>query len=223
MKIKHLLAAMLILLICVTGSFPSCTASLNGDLPQFSIGDKWVSRWHTGGQEYIVTSEITGAENTDGIDCWVMETTFDPPYLGIVISTINKYDKTDLDIISSDYRTNQPGEFTSITYQISGTPYYPLSVGKESQEIDLQTITSGNSTIIQTENVTVITTTKVEKIETIKVEAGTFKCFKILKYDEKGKLIQVTWRSDKTKLFQVKIVDPSEEDGIYELISYSVH
>ncbi len=221
-KIKLLLSVGLILIICVTGGFVGCTNEKAGAFPQFSIGDKWVSRWNTQGMEYTVTAEITGEEAVDGKDCWVMETTYEPPYKETVISTTNKYDKTNLDIVSSDYHTTKTGQITTITYKIGGTPYYPLKVGKESEEIAFQTLTSGNTTISWTENSTVTTKTVVEKMEKITVAAGTFNCFKVLKYDENGNLTQITWRPDETKLFQVKMTDMSEEDAIYELISYSV-
>jgi hypothetical protein len=220
-KVKNILASILVLVICFTGIFAGSCNSISGALPKFTIGDTWVSKWHTGGQDYTVTSIITGEDTINGKSCWVMETSYDPAYLGQVLSTTNKYYKDSLDIVFIEYHTNT-SQTTTITYQVSGTAYYPLEVGKESKEIDIETITTGDSMITQTENVTVITTTKVEKIETITVPAGTFKCFKVLKYDESGNLIQTTWKSDKTKLFQVKIDDPTEIDSSYELISYSV-
>lgn len=222
MRVKCLLAASLLFIIVITGGFSGCSPALNGALPQFAIGDQWVSSWHIGGVAYTVTSTITGEETIGGKNCWVMETVYDPPYLNSVVSTTNKYEKTNLDIVSVYYHTNQPGEFTSITFQVCGTPYYPLSVGKESQEIDFQTIATGNATISSTQNSTITFTTKVEKIETITVKAGTFQCFKVLKYDDQGNLLQTAWRSDKTKLFQVKMTDPADENAVYELVSYAV-
>ncbi len=222
MKKGFLLITALILIIGITGGFTGCGDNQEGALPQFSIGDKWVSRWHTGGEAYTVTAEITGEEFFAGKDCYVMEMSFDPPFDGTLTGVTNKYEKATLNIITMDMCSAIPGEFTSITYETSGTPFYPLSVGKEIAEVELQTITSGNSAITQTQNVTTATTTVVEKMEKITVEAGTFKCFKLLKYDEYGNLIQITWRSDETKLYQVKMTDMAEEDAIFELISYSV-
>jgi hypothetical protein len=220
LKIKFLLALCLVLAITFSGGLYGCTPKLNGDLPKFTIGDKWVANWHTGGAEYTVTTEVTGTAILDSQDCWVMETTFDPAYAGSVTGMTNKYEKTDLDIVFSEYHMTKPDDFTTFTYKISGTAYYPLTVGKEAQEISFQSVSSGNTTIYSTENSTVTTNTKVETIEKITVPAGTFECFKILKYDDQGNLIQITWRSDKIKLFQVKMTDPSEPDAVYELVSF---
>jgi hypothetical protein len=221
-KLKYLVLTILSLITCLAGSFTGCTNEPEGVLPQFSSGDQWVIRWVTGGEEYTVTYEVTGEEFLEGKDCYVMETTFEPPYMGELTGTTNKYEKANFDIVTMDFHSTKPDEFTSITYQITGTPFYPLVVGKKYEKTEIRTITTGNSTISQTSDVTAKTTTVVEKIEKITVEAGTFKCFKLIKYDENGNLIQITWRADETKLFQVKITDIVEEDAIYELISYSV-
>jgi hypothetical protein len=220
LKIKFLLAVCLALAITAAGVVSGCTPKLNGDLPRFTIGDKWVAHWHTGGEDYTVTTQVTGDEIVDNQDCWIIETTFEPAYGGSVTGMTNKYEKIDLDIIFSEYHLTTPGEFTTFTYKIRGTAYYPLAVGKEAQEITDQGMISGNATIAQTENSTITTTTKVEKIEKITVPAGTFDCFKVLKYDDQGNLIQITWRSDKIKLFQVKMSDPDEPEAVYELISF---
>jgi hypothetical protein len=220
LKIKLLLAVFLVLVITITGGLYGCTPKLNGDLPHFTIGDKWVAHWHTGGVDYTVTTEVTGSALVSSQECWVMETTFDPAYAGTVTGMTNKYDKNDLDIIFSEYHMVNPNDLARFEYKISGTDYYPLTVGKEAQEISFQSVSSGNTTIYSTENSTVTTNTKVEKIEKITVPAGTFECFKVLKYDEQGNLIQITWRSDKIKLFQVKMTDPTEPDALYELVSF---
>ena len=222
MKLKLLLALMLVLAVALTGPISGCTPKLNGALPSFAIGDKWVSLWHSQGNDYTVTSVITGEETVNGIACWVMEKTFDPEYLGSLVSTTNKYDKTDFDVVSVDYHTDAPGDFTKITYKIGGTSFYPLAVGKESQEIAQVTTVSGNATLYTTENSTISTKSVVDKIEKITVKAGTFECFKISKYDDTGKLVQVTWRSDKVKLFQVKMTDLTDPDADYQLVSYSL-
>ena len=222
MKVKYLAATIIIILAaCMATGFTACTGN-KGELPVFSTGDKWVSRWHTGDQEYIVTSEITDEEFTEGKDCYVMETTFEPPYMGELTGTVNKYDKATFDIITMDFHSVKPDEFTNITYETSGDVFYPLEVGKEITKTETRTITTGNATVSQTYEVTATIKTIVEKIEKITVEAGTFQCFKLLKYDEYGVLVQITWRSADTKMFQVKLVDMAEEDAIYELIAYSV-
>lgn len=222
MKIKYLPVAGFILITFIASGLASCSSSDTGTLPQFAIGDKWISKWVTEGKEYTITAEVTGEETFNGVDCWVMETAFDPPYMDSVISTVNKYEKATLDIVSSDFVTVNEDEFISITYEISGDPYYPLQVGKECQETEFQSVKSGNSLVTQTQNGTTTRKYVVEKMEKITVPAGTFNCFKILKYDEYGSLIQITWRADDVKLYQVKMTDISDESAVYELVSYSV-
>ena len=50
--------------------------------------------------------------------------------------------------------------------------------------------------------------------------AGTFRCFKGVKYDEHGVVLEVKWYSDEVKAY-VKSVD-RESDEVMELKSYSV-
>jgi hypothetical protein len=222
-KILSAIVSILVLIICVVGPLAGCGAKQQeGRLPAFSIGDKWVSRWSTGGKEHTVTSEITGEAVVEGKSCWIMTTTFDPPYTGQITSMINNYDKTNMNIVKMDLVTTTAGQFNTAVYQTTGDRLYPVTVGEQCRETDLQTMTWGNDTISQSQNSTTTTVTKVEKIETITVPAGTFECFKLLKYNDKGELIQISWRSNTTKMFQVKMEDPSEPAAVYELVSYSV-
>lgn len=222
MKIISVLAAVLILVNGLSG-FTGCAVEEIGSLPQFALGDKWVSRWVTGGETYTVTAEITGSDTVDGQDCWVMETTFDPAYMNEITSMTTKYEKTDLNIVYTSYSYVETNKFTTYSYRTEGDPFYPLKIGKEISEIKYATISTGDEMITQTQNTTTKTYSKVEKIEDITTEAGKFSCFKVLKYDSEGTLISVSWRSNKTKLFQVKMQDMAEEDATYELISYTVH
>ena len=226
MKIRILLAVLLIFMISLDSLFTGCSSPPNGAMPQFTIGDKWISKWTTGGTEYTVTAAITGEDSVDGNDCWVMEMSYNPAYMNQVTSITSQLDKTNLDILTSVYHMNTTEKSTTITYKIDGDPYYPLKVGKRAKEIEYRTITtvtsSGTTAVTQTENATVTTTTVVDKVENITTAAGTFKCFKISKYNENGALIQISWRSDTVKLYQVKMSDLTDPDATYELISYSV-
>ena len=151
-----------------------------------------------------------------------MTTTFDPAYTGQVTSMVNNYDKATMNIIKMDLLTTTPGAFTTAVYQDSGDLLYPVTVGKECRQVELQTLTWGNESISQSQNSTTTTVTKVEKTEKITVAAGTFDCFKLLKYDDSGNLTQISWRSNDTKMFQVKMEDTAEPDAVYELVSFSV-
>jgi hypothetical protein len=221
LKIKFLLVVSLVLVIMVAGVFAGCSPKPDGSMPHFTIGDKWVSRWDTAGQVYTVTMEIISETTVNGESCWVFQTSFDPAYQNVV-SITNKYKKTNLDIVVSDYKTDKPdGSFTSINFQVvSSKPFYPLEVNKVVTETDYEEITYGNKSLATTENTTEITATLVEKIETVKVPAGNFDCFKVLKYNASGNVTQISWRSDKVKLFQVKMIDSDEPDARYELISF---
>jgi hypothetical protein len=221
LKIKLLLITVLILVTCFTGNLAGC-GKQEGRLPAFSIGDKWVSKWNTGGAEYTVTSEITDEATIEGKNCWTMTSTFDPAYTGQVTSMINNYDKATMNIIKMELFTTTPGAFTTAVYQTTGDMLYPVAVGEECREVESQTLTWGNESIAQSQNSTNTYITKVEKMENITVEAGTFTCFKLLKYDADGNLIQISWRSNDTKMFQVKMEDMAEPDAVYELVSNSV-
>jgi len=223
LKIKLLLVTTLVLILTTvfTGTLAGC-GKQEGLLPVFSIGDKWVSKWNTEGEEYLVTSEITGEAAIEGKNCWTMTTTFDPPYMGQVTSMINNYDKATMNIIKMDLLSTTPGDFTTAVYQTTGDLLYPVAVGKNCREVEFQTLTWGDASISQSQNSTTTTVTKVDKIEKITVAAGTFNCFKMLKYDADGNLTQISWRSVDTKMFQVKMEDMAEPDAVYELVSYSV-
>jgi hypothetical protein len=220
-KLPLVTILILVLITCFTVPLAGC-GKTEGHLPAFSLGDKWVSKWNTGGDEYLTTSEITGETTIDGNNCWTMTTTFDPPYMGQVTSMINNYDKATLHILKMDLLSTKPGDFTTAVYQTTGDLLYPVTVGKECREVELETLTWGDDMISQSQNSTTTTVTKVEKIEKITVEAGTFECFKLLKYDDSGNLTQISWRSNDTKMFQVKMEDAAEPDTVYELVSFSV-
>jgi hypothetical protein len=221
-KIKPFLSVGIVLVILLAGIFSGCSPKLNGNMPQFVIGDKWIYHWNSGGDDYTVTSVVTGDAMSEGKDCWVITTSFEPAYQDTVTGTLNTYDKTNLDIVTSDYIMVDSSKSTSYIYRVQGDVYYPLAIGKKARVTEYQTVTSVQSVVTQTENFTLTTETRVEKIERITTEAGTFDCFKVLKYDESGNLIQTSWRSDKTKLMIVKMTDAAAKDDYYELISYSV-
>jgi hypothetical protein len=221
-KIKYLLVISLVLVTLIAGGFTSCGKE-QGNLPQYSIGDKWVLRWYVEGANYTITAEVNGSEIIQGKDCYVMTLTFDPVFMGFVVSVINKYDKATMNTVSMDYNFVDKDQIRSATFQVTGDEAYPLFVGKTYKQVEVITLTTGNSTMPSSQDSTTTTTTKVEAIETITVPAGTFKCFKVVKYDEDGDIKQISWRSADTKYFQVKMADPNVPDEIYELISYSVN
>jgi hypothetical protein len=60
----------------------------------------------------------------------------------------------------------------------------------------------------------------VESIEEITVAAGTFKCFKVVTYDDEGVKLETSWYSDKVKAKVKSILHESGDTR--ELQSYSV-
>ncbi len=101
-----------------------------------------------------------------------------------------------------------------------GPQLYPLEVGKifSGTKTETTTVTALGETETETETNTY--TLEVEKIEDIAVAAGIFKCFKVVKYDEHGRVDTTSWYSDNTKAYVKRIV--SESGDIIELQSYSV-
>ena len=217
------MVCLVLVMVFLVSIIPACTPKVNGAMPRYAAGDNWVYRWVTGGQTYTVTTTVTGQDSVDGEDCLVFETTFDPAYQSVV-SITNKYKKSNLDLVFIDYKTDKPdGSFTSIVVEAhTDKPFYPLEVNKVVTETDYQEITFGNESIATSENSTLIFATRVEKIESVRVAAGTFSCFKVLKYDDTGNITSISWRSDKVKLLQVKTLDMSAPEDTYELISYSL-
>ncbi len=197
-----------------------------GVLPTLSIGDKWVSKALFEGIEYEAILEVTSDDVVDGKDCYVMEGSIEPPMMGIISSVSMKVDKATMFPV----RTQASGEVeglpfivaVSYSYEVPGTPYYPLELGKETQVIETTTTTTTMMGKTETATATNTFSFKVEKIEEITVPAGTFKCFKIVKYDETGTPVVTYWDSDRVKHYQVKSIDHQGGGVEEELVSYSI-
>jgi hypothetical protein len=215
---------------------PSCEVGINeltktltvkeGILPKLSIGDKWVVKWKIDAFEYTVTMEVTGEDVTDGKDCYVMQSTFEPAFQGLVSSATIKYEKaTMLEVwMQMSGKVNEQAFVSAVGYshQISGAPLYPAVVGTQHRIETGETTTTTAAGQTQTQTANRITVSKVESIEDIAVPAGTFRCFKIVKYDEKGALLSTSWASDKAKV-NVKTVESGTGGISIELLSYNIH
>lgn len=207
-------------------STPTATPSggAEGALPILNVGDKWVSVVTDKGIEYTRTTEVIGEAVIDGKDCYVVEESLEPPFRDIVSSVTQKWEKATMTPI----RVESSGEYMDMPFVAvisvsceypDGFPF-PLEVGKEFKIIRTETRTVTTMGEIQTEIVTNVYTHKVEKMEQITVPAGTFKCFKKVKYDEDGTAISTSWYSDSTKS-SVKLIN-HETGDIVELVSYSL-
>lgn len=166
---------------------------------------------------------MVGEDVADGKNCYVTEALYKPPLVGFVSSVSEKIDKETM--LTVRFQTS--GELmgypyiTAVSYSYSPEEtFYPLEVGKELEVITTETTNTVSMGETQRETETSVLTYKVAKIEQITVPAGTFKCFKIVIYDDGGSALQTQWYSDKTK-WMVKTID-HEEEYIDELVSYSL-
>lgn len=215
---------------------PRCDVEINGlsktlvvkegILPVLSIGDKWTVKWKIDVFEYNVTMEVMGEDITDGKNCYVMQATFEPAFQGIVTSANIKYEKATMQEVRMQMSGKvQDQTFVSATaysHTLSGSPLYPITVGTENKVVttETQTITVAGQKQTQTNTHTVIS--KVEKIEDVILPAGTFRCFKIVRYDEQGKVLSTSWACDKTKI-DIKNVESGANGLTVELVSYNIH
>jgi len=212
---------------------PSCNVEVNeisktltvkeGLLPTLRAGDKWVYRIEHEDIEYKGSQEIIGEDVVNGKPCYGVEGLIEPPLMGVISEFSYKIDKATMMPI----RIQMTGEVmelpfiaaASYSHIYTGVLPYPLEVGKtwEITETESLTMTSMGETEKETEKNDY--TYRVETVEDITVPAGTFRCFKIVQYDESGAVVQTKWISDETK-GEVKLID-HETGEIDELLSYS--
>jgi hypothetical protein len=193
-----------------------------GVLPTLHVGDQWVYREIYGGVAYTVTVKVVGEELIQGKDCYVKEWTYDPAISGVSKRTF-WIEKATLDVLRDQYSFEYSGTTatcsTVYVAKYSGDERWPLTVGSAWTENDTITYTcvalgkSNNDTTTYSMN------DKVEKVEDITVGAGTFRCFKVVEY-ENGVASQNYWYSDKAKTF-VKVDYITGQDSM-QLLSYSV-
>ncbi|MFA4837391.1 MAG: hypothetical protein WC749_15150 [Dehalococcoidia bacterium] len=195
-----------------------------GDLPLLKVDDTWTLKGPMDGTEYTVVYTVVGEATVNGKGAYVVETSFVPPVSNVVDKVIAKLDRNTLfpvelhmtiKVMGSNYDVT-----TTYSYQMTGTPYYPMKVGNETNVVSTETTIStiNGETETETETNTYIYT--VERVEDITVPAGTFTCFKIVRYDETGTATETSWESRAVKRFNVKELN-SETNEIKELISYS--
>ena len=94
-------------------------------------------------------------------------------------------------------------------------------MGKKITLTEMESIEQSFAGNQETEENTETYTYVVEAIEPVTVPAGTFRAFKVVKYDEDGEPSETTWSSDAIKGFDVKTID-HEEGETFELTSYSL-
>lgn len=195
----------------------------SGALPTLNVGDTWTERMSENGSEYMLYSTVTGEQELNGIDCYVVNTSFTPAWGGEFMTT-KWIDKTTLDTIKYKmYGTeSDPGLIgtSDISCQYYGKGY-PLIVGN-TWIVTMNATTSvyylgqDNCCINDIE----YSTYKVQDIERVTVPAGTFECFKIVTYNSTNSIDSITWLTDMTRICRVKVIDIRNRSHV-ELISYS--
>ncbi len=202
---------------------PGPNGGTEGALPTLHVGDRLVLAVTFEGDHYTMAAEVTGQEMLGSKDCYVMDFSFAPPFMGIIDSATRWVDKATFDNVKMEME----GEYMELTYRVSvdasyeGPILFPLKVGKEvaRTETIITTIEALGETETETEKETY--TKIVESIEDVTVPAGTFRCFKVVEYDEYGNVSYEAWYSDEVKA-NVKEIDYQEGREVIELQSYSV-
>ncbi|MBN2098902.1 MAG: fibronectin type III domain-containing protein [Dehalococcoidia bacterium] len=191
-----------------------------GQLPVIKIGDKWTFEEVMDSVYYSCIYEVTGEGKVGDQDCWIMEFSYSPSFLGISEGS-QRVSKATWDILQ--LQTSMTWEGMSATaagvclYVPSGTSLFPLKVGSQFTRTETLTMTVTVLGETETTTDTQVHTYKVQGVEEITVQAGTFVCFKIT--DTVGTRVSTLWYSDKAKTFVKEI---AADGSTTELKSYLV-
>jgi hypothetical protein len=206
------------------GGLSGTLAISEGLLPTLYVGDNWVFTEIYKGITYTRTETIMGEEGMEGKDCYVKKITYDPPLDGWILEETQWLEKATLNPVVSLISTTLGAAGLKMTriviYSREGTgTEWPYEVGNEFtvktswERTDFVSgqpfVATGDSTI----------TYKCTNVEEVVVEAGTFRCFKIIAY-ENGQPTTEYWHSYQAKTF-VKTRGVTDAHTT-ELLSYSV-
>jgi len=169
-----------------------------------------------------VPLKVTAEDVINGKQCYVVQGSFNPPIGGVIKNISMEFDKANMYLL----RARMLGEYqgflfrqtSSHSYEFLGAPDYPLEVGKECRVTETETRITTMLGKTQKETKTTNYTYKVEGEEQITVPAGTFKCFKIVQYDDNGSALNTLWKSDGSKQYEVKRIN-HETGEVIELMS----
>ncbi|TES99996.1 MAG: hypothetical protein E3J80_01930 [Hadesarchaea archaeon] len=218
---RGILVYVLIVTIAAAITLVLSDGGTKAELPTYNIGDEWVYR-STNDITYTFHYKVTAEETIDDEDSYVIETSYDPPFLGIKSGETTWVKKGTGDTMKEQWSGNYTGFLFTRTqtysYQYSGADKWPIEVGKEYSVTRTQTYTI--TPPYQTGTETKTSTVKVEKMEDVTVPAGTFTCFKEVYYDEDGNVWFTLWHSDDVKRY-VKTIN-NETGETTELVSYSI-
>ena len=110
---------------------------------------------------------------------------------------------------------------TTMEYEPKDSQLYPLTAGKEVTVTEIESSEFMFAGEGEEETITSTYTYVVEGIEDVTVPAGTFRAFKVVKYDADGEPAETTWSSDAVNGCDVKSID-HEEGESSDLISYTL-
>jgi len=236
---KTLVVSLLLVLLCAWAA-PGCGGnggtSKEAELPILEVGDKWVYQWVTNTTQSTCTMEMKGEDTVNGKDCYVLQLSFDPPLSpgltalcgGCVSDGTQMLDKANCLLLEMKGTcTKKDTKYTVVsthTYTFE-SPLWPLKLDKQvdvSNETDKIVVTVKSPTTEGTceDGGSGDRVYKVEAVEQITVAAGTFECFRVVRYDGYGNKERTFWYSETVKK-DVKWIDHESGDSA-ELKSYSV-
>ncbi len=223
------LISVLLLANLTVGCFSSDNKSfefpleLEGTVPVLEIGDKWIHKGPIDGVTYTMMDEVIGEDIVEDKDCYIMISVLNPPFMG-ACESVSTIEKSTMDTItfqiSGEYDETLLNTVRSYSYEYS-EPDYPRYVGKKWQVTETETSATVVEDEIYGETEITVFEYEVEAIEEITLAAGSFRCFKVNKYDDTGSILTTSWYSDLVKGYKVKQID-HETDETMELVGYSV-
>ena len=197
-----------------------------------ATGPGWTYNVAYGDENTAWTSVLTGEENVDGIDTYVIETTYDSTparksyaeqvggYVDLLLNSEKVWQsKSDLDPVQMESMTKAMAAFdvtATSTYAYDGAHGSPLAEGS-SWSYEQSVAPSMGSPYTTAWGVEVVGT------ETVTVPAGTYECYKLMRSIE-GSTITEWWAADGSIITPVKIFDEVtyEFPETRELASYTI-
>ncbi len=179
----------------------------------------------------VWTLSTVGEETIDGVDCHVMEVSFDKePQRVMVIEVMNMSMNMSVTALKTwaDKQTGQPVKAessnkamgflvsTDTTFSYEGDYGFPLAEGKTWSYESVSTPSMG-------EPVTTSMDVVVTGMEEVTVPAGTYSCYRVVNSNESGETTTEWWSAEGDYPMLVKVVDEASWEGVEtrELVSVS--
>lgn len=190
---------------------------LTGALPTWSSGNQWSYENQTG---TTFSYSVSGEETYSGVLCYRLDGTINPSFEGWGSKVQCRYEKENLGLYMEVISDSTKSQSTQYTRSYSTGPW-PLEVGGTyTESVDAERYyvdgVEGSQETLPSQTFSVT----VENIENITISVGTFECFKIVKRNPVGQLVENRWYSSTAKNF-VKIANHQTGETL-ELSSYQV-